>query len=161
MSFTPLFTFIPTMMDYIPIQSQTLLKEHFRTKVWISFRKEVECIVACVVQLMWHGNGDHVFFLQVGIMLCKWKYNLLNEKTKDKWQEESYRPFDSARDHKECKDQRGLKAKLIFLGIFFQFSIYIFCLFVGECKRQSDRVVLCVFCFLQWIVGEVLWQWLI
>jgi hypothetical protein len=34
-------------------------------------------------------------------------------------------------------------------------------LFVGECKRQSDRVVLCVFCILQWIAGEVFWRWLI
>jgi hypothetical protein len=85
----------------------------------------------------------------------------MNEKTKDKWQEESYRPFDNPRDHKECKDQRGLKAKLIFLGIYFQFSIDMFCLFVGECKRQSDRVVLCVFGILQWIVGEVFWWRLI
>jgi hypothetical protein len=47
-----------------------------------------------------------MFFLQVRIMLCKWKYNLMNEKTMDKWQEENYRPFHNARDHKECKDQR-------------------------------------------------------
>jgi hypothetical protein len=46
----------------------------------------------------------------------------MNEKTKDKWQEESYRTFDSAKDHKECKDQRGLKAKLIFLGFFFNLA---------------------------------------
>ncbi len=56
------------------------------------------------------------------MMWCKWKYNLMNEKTKDKQQEESYRPFDNARDHKECKDQGGLKAKLTFLGFFYNLA---------------------------------------
>ncbi len=46
----------------------------------------------------------------------------MNEKTKDKQQEESYRPFDNARDHKECKDQGGLKAKLTFLGFFYNLA---------------------------------------
>jgi hypothetical protein len=46
----------------------------------------------------------------------------MNEKTKDKRQEENYRPFNSARVHKECKDQGGLKAKLIFLGSFYNLA---------------------------------------
>jgi hypothetical protein len=83
----------------------------------------------------------------VGMMLCRWKYNLMNEKTKDKRQEENYRPFNSARVHKECKDQGGLKAKLIFLGSFYNLASICFVFFVGDVKDKLIELFYVFFAF--------------
>lgn len=77
----------------------------------------------------------------------------MNEKIKEKTTWGKPQTFWQCKDYEEWKDQRGLEAKLISFGFFFNFaSIYFVCLQVNA-RWQNDGIALCDFYVSQCVMG--------